>query len=570
MRSGAQVICDTLLGLGATVVFGMPGSQNVALFDALRSSKLRTVATTHEMAAAFAAIGFYRASGNVGVVTTIPGPGFTFASTALIEAFHDSAALLHIVPAANDGTPRPFQFQDLDQPTIARAVAKDVLVVNRVEDLAPAIARGHGLALAGEPGPVVVLVDRHVFRASTPIAAPVLQVPVDRTPAIAESAERVAHELAAADRIALFVGQGGQGLGASVHALAERLNAAVLTTSSGRGVISEDDPRSLYFDLALGGGPAINHFLEECDLVLALGCKFSHNGSGARSLRIARDRLVRVDSSIRSLQGNYPARVSVEADLGALLGALSPTIEQRSQGWTHAQLAAWRSRVRTEQASMLAVGPPILTDPPTSCGRFFEALQLSLPGDSIVVTDSGLHQALTRGHLRVRSERGLIAPADFQSMGFGVPAAIGAKIAAPGRQVVLVIGDGGMAMSGLELLSAVRERLDLTVVVFNDGQLNFIRLQQIRSAGRTHMVGVQSPDFSLLAQSIGARYWRLEADMERSIRACLDSPGVNILEVPMADFPGVGRARILGTARRLKGGRRLPRLMRGGSPLSRW
>jgi hypothetical protein len=175
----------------------------------------------------------------------------------------------------------------------------------------------------------------------------------------------------------------------------------------------------------------------------------------------------------------------------------------------------------------------------------------------IVVTDSGLHQGLTRGFLRVRSERGLIAPADFQSMGFGVPAAIGAKIANPQRPVVLVIGDGGMALSGLELLTAVRERLDLTVVVFNDGQLGSIRRQQIRSVGRTHGVDVRGPDFAAFASAIGAGYRRLDADLGESIRASLAAPGVNLLEVPMADQVGSVRDRMLGTARRFKRGRRL-------------
>jgi acetolactate synthase-1/2/3 large subunit len=472
----------------------------------------------------------------------------------LAEAAADSAGVLHIVPASSDGTARPFQFQDIDQVAIARALVKDVLEVGRIEDLAPAIARGYRLAAAGEPGPVVVVVARALFQTpSGPPAHPIAPAPAPH----ATVDDEVVRHLAAADRIALIVGQGGQGLGASVRTLADRLHAAVLTTSSGRGVISEDEPRSLYFDFALGGGTVVNRFLEACDLVLALGCKFTHNGTGAFALEISRDRLVHVDASSATLVGRYAARLRIEADLGAFLAQLVPQTAQRSGGWSEAALAAWRARMRSEQDSRLASAPAVLTHPPVTCREFFGALQSALPADAIVVTDSGLHQGLTRGFLRVRSERGLLVPADFQSMGFGVSAAIGARIANPQRPVVLVVGDGGMALSGLELLTAVRERLDLTVVVFNDGQLGSIRRQQVRSVGRTHGVKVQGPDFAAFATAIGAGYRRLDADLQGSIRSSLASPGVNVLEVPMADPVGSIRDRVLGTARRFKRGRRL-------------
>lgn len=554
MRLGAEVICDALERVGARVVFGMAGSQNVDLFDALGASALRTVPTTHEMAAAFAAVGYYRASGRVGVVTTIPGPGFTFATTALAEAAADSAGILHIVPSSNDGTERPYQFQDIDQVAIARSLAKDVLVVDRVDDLAGAIARGYGLAATGEPGPVVVVVARDLFRA--PSGPANHSATSDPTPGVAVDDDLVAN-LAAADRVALIVGQGGQSHGGSIRTLAERLNAAVFTTSSGRGVIPETDPRSLYFDYALGGGATVNEFLEACDLVIALGCKLTHNGTGAYALQIQPDKLIHVDASATSLRGRYPARVRIESELGILLAGLLPRIAQRTAGWTHDELAAWRTRLRAEQESRLAIAPAILTDPSITLREFFAAFESALPAEAIVVTDSGLHQGLTRGFLRVRSERGLIVPADFQSMGFGVPVSIGARLANPDRPVVLVIGDGGMALAGLELLTAVREGLDLTVVVFNDGQLGSIRRQQIRSVGRTTGVAVRGLDFAAFARAIGAGYRRLDANAEASIGASVASPGVTILDVPMADPVGSLRDRFMGTARRFKRGRRL-------------
>ena len=562
MRLGAEIICDALEAVGATVVFGMAGSQNIALFDALRASRLRTVVATSESGAAFAANGYSRASGGVGVLTTIPGPGFTFALSGIAEALLDSAALLWIVPSSGDGTGRPFQQQYLDQPAIARALTKEVIEVHEIAALAPAVARAYQLAGADEPGPVLVLVDRHVLTTagrSTFVRGSAVAPAVDE-----QAVDAVARALDGARRVALLVGQGGQAAAPRIRTLAECLGAAVLTTSSGRGVISEEDARSLYYDYGLGGGTEMNRFIERCDVVLALGCKLSHNGSGGFELRIPREKLVHVDRSRATLGGSYPARISVHAEVGQFVAALLPRVAERESGWGAEELAGWRSRLHAEQNSRLSIAPGVLAEQPVPLAAFFEALQHVLPDDSVIVTDSGLHQGFTRGFLRIRSERGLIAPADFQSMGFGVPAAIGAKIAAPDRPVVLVIGDGGMTLSALELMTAVRERLDLTVVILNDGYLNFIRLHQLQVVGRTYGVALDNPDFALLVESLGARHWRLQKDVEATLRSCLSAPGVNVLEVTMTELHGLTRHRLGGIVRRHA--RHLRRLGLPGSP----
>ena len=289
---------------------------------------------------------------------------------------------------------------------IARSLAKDVLVVDRMDDLARAITRGYELAGAGEPGPVVVVVARDLFRAPSGPTSP--STTPEPPPRLTVDDELVT-DLVAADRVALIVGQGGQGLGGPIRTIAERLNAAVLTTSSGRGVIPETDPRSLYFDYALGGGSTVNEFLEACDLVLALGCKFTHNGTGAYALQIQADKLIHVDASGTSLGGRYPARARVESDLGAFLAGLSPRLAQRTVGWTHDDLAAWRTRIRAEQDSRLAVAPTILTDPPSTFGAFFAAFESALPADAIVVTDlrtaPGLDPRLPPGAIGARPHR---------------------------------------------------------------------------------------------------------------------------------------------------------------------
>ncbi|PWB62396.1 MAG: hypothetical protein C3F14_09955, partial [Deltaproteobacteria bacterium] len=186
-------------------------------------------------------------------------------------------------------------------------------------------------------------------------------------------------------------------------------------------------------------------------------------------------------------------------------------------------------------------------------------------------TDSGLHQGLVRRHFDVLTPRGLILPSDFQSMGYGIPAAIGAKFASPERPVVAVIGDGGFAMSGMELLTAVREKIPLTVVVFNDGRLNLIRLQQFANFGHSESVDLLNPDFEAFAASVGARYSLVDGNAEQVLRDAIGSPHVTLVEVVAGDSAAIRIRQVKGftreTARRALGpgiARWVKNLLRGG------
>jgi acetolactate synthase-1/2/3 large subunit len=186
---------------------------------------------------------------------------------------------------------------------------------------------------------------------------------------------------------------------------------------------------------------------------------------------------------------------------------------------------------------------------PETAKSFFTSLRRALPRNGIVVTDSGLHQGLVRRHFDVFSPRGLSLPSDFQSMGFGLPAAIGAKMAAPERPVVAVIGDGCFAMSGMELLTAVREKIPLTVVVFNDGRLNLIRLQQFASFGRSESVDIRNPDFEEFAAAVGARYALVDGNADTILQSAVNSPHVTLVEVVLEDSREIYMTRAKGFTR---------------------
>ncbi len=531
--SGAELACAALAQAGVECVFGLPGTQTVGLYEALRRAPLRSVVATHELSAAMMANGYYRASGRIAAVLTIPGPGFTWALTGLAEAMLDSAALLHLTmqPARSPG--HRFQLQALDQAAVAAPLSKACYTVDHAADLPAALAAAHAQAGAGEPGPVLVQFAREALRESA--ALPAATAP-SAPPPDAAALDAVAAALAQAGRCVLFLGQGCAAAAGLATQLAETLSAAVVTTTSGRGVVAEDHPLSLGFALAGNECDTLNALVEASDLVLAIGCKFSHNGSRGFELHIAPDKLIHVDAGAAVLGANYPARHPLCADATAFLAALLPRLEAKplGAGFGHEEIARWRRRAEDER-DRRRVEPRIHGVEGSEPRAFFAALREALPRHGCLVTDSGQHQGLARRHFPVLCPRGLLVPTNLQSMGFGLGAAIGAGLADPARPVVALIGDGGLAMSGLELLTAVREGLRLTVIVFVDGAYGLIRMQQLAGSGHAHGTEFDGPDLAALAEAVGATHVRLQGDAQATLATAIAAPGVTLVEVRVGD-----------------------------------
>jgi acetolactate synthase-1/2/3 large subunit len=252
--------------------------------------------------------------------------------------------------------------------------------------------------------------------------------------------------------------------------------------------------------------------------------------------------LVHVDASPGVLGANYPASLAVLGDVAAFLQAALVRLGDEGmgdEGWPEGELAGWRARFRAAKEEVSRDLPRWAGNAGQGLGPFFRELRRLLPRDSIVVTDTGLHQVATRRFLEVLAPRGLILPSDFQSMGFGLPAAIGAALGNPRRRVVAVLGDGGMAMVGLELATAVREGLSLTVIVFNDGHLGQIRLKQIADFGRIHGTRLAGLDLRSLAAATGASYAVMGAGDPALLAEVMGNPGVTLVDVLLTDAPGV-------------------------------
>lgn len=549
--NGADLFCSTLESLGVNLVFGVAGTQNIEIFEALRKSNIQIIAATHEMAAAFMAVGYFRTTGKPGVVLTIPGPGFTFALPAIAEARLDSCAVVFVSGKPTEKPSPQFQLQDIDQCAMAAPLVKSVLNITNIEKMQQCLAEAFQLAGAGEPGPVFVEIARSTLRADA--AAPAMPARKSELPAAPELLQ-IFELLKSAKRPALIVGQGVNGGSQQLKAIAARTGAPVFLTTSGRGALAEDHAQSFPMDRAGARVDALNQFLASCDLVLAVGIKFTHNGSLGFRLKLSPETLIHVDAAQHVINANYPARLVCNSDAPAFFDWLETRFAQsgaHSRAWSEIDILTLRAQLLGEAADPGDPRFPAIS-PPTAA-TFYTALRRALPRNGIVVTDSGLHQLVARRNFTVFEPRTFIIPTDFQSMGFAIPAATAARAAFPDRPVVALLGDAGFAMMGLELLVAKRDGIALTVIVMNDRQAGLIRVKQIQEFGHAHGTVITNPDFAQFAASIGVGFVKIGDNPESALRTAIESDNITIVEVELEDAASIRNAQWKHAARDVAG-----------------
>lgn len=515
----SKSMLSALHAAGVTHTFGLPGHQNIDLFEALRTSSLHTVVASHELSASFMANGYNRASGKVALLATIPGPGFTYALTGLAEAWLDSAALIQLTmsPCREPGS--EFQLQAIDQVAMAAPVVKAIIEMGPAPDVSALAHQAVELALGDEPGPVLV----HTEAESS------IGPSQELTDECHSQLDEIAQLVSKSGRIVMLVGQGAAGAADAVVELAERLGAAVVSTTSGRGVVPEDHRQSLGFEMSGVDADPLNALIAKSDLVMAIGCKFSHNGSRGFRLALPQEKLVHIDASAKVIGANYPVRLGAVARCEVAIPALLNQVEA-SNGWSETELDHWRER---GVAGSWPEEPEPVFPGSLSPRGLIAALRDALPREAILVTDAGRHQMLIRRWYRVLATRGLIVPSNYQSMGFAIPAAIGAALAAPDRPVVAVLGDGSLMISGPELATAAKLGIRLIAIVVNDRAFGVIRSDQLFQYGAAFGTEPAPVDIRKLAEAIGIHYRRIDSSDPRStLAAAVASPGVTLIEAP--------------------------------------
>jgi acetolactate synthase-1/2/3 large subunit len=530
--NGAQVIVRTLLDEGADTVFGYPGGSALALYDALYEARgaLRHVLTCHEQGAAHAADGYARASGRAGVVVATSGPGATNLVTGIAAAYMDSTPMVAVtcnVPLAFLGRD---SFQEIDIAGVTMPVTKYGFIVKEPGQLAGTLRDAFAIARSGRPGPVLVDVPSDIAETevlpgapdgdSAPYAPP--------RPALqADAAARFARALASAERPVILCGGGvvsdGAEAGAALRALAERLGAPVCATLMGLGAVPWDHP--LFLGMAgLHGLPEANRAIRSCDLLLAVGTRFTERVAGGRDGFAPEADIYHIDIDAAEIGKNVTPRDALVGRAGPALAAILACLGEASVG------SAWAAGVQRFSKFSEA----FCVDGPRALIR---AIWRHRTPDMTVAADVGQHQMWTAQAYGFDRPRGFIASGGLGAMGFGLGAAIGAALARPGARVALVMGDGGFHMSMAELATAVSLRLPLTVFVLDNRGLGLVRqLQDRQRAGRRYAVepGWRT-DYVGVAEALGARGMALRsmAEADEVIGAALASDGPCVVWCPV-------------------------------------
>lgn len=502
-------------------VFGLPGAQTLELYDALVDSKIKSVLTTNESSAAFMADGYARASGKVGVCLAIAGPGVTNMATGLGEALLDSSPVVALVAGAPQDNKR-FHIHEVDQLAALKPLVKAVFRAASISGLAHTLGDAFSLAQSQEPGPVLVEIAADWFRANADYQ-PYASKPRESPDTSAEMT-RIVDLLLGAKQCGLYLGRGAQGAASQFRLIAEKLCAPVATTVSGKGVLPEDHSLAVGYGYGRAGSEVSQEAFRNCDVVLAVGCKFSEVATSKWDMKPPA-KLIHVDRNPAVLNVNYPASISLCADA-----------RDFADGLLH-RLASLSPRKNAELLEMIATRKAeravSVSSESDSSGRIHPArllylLRNALERDAIAVTDCGNNQWWTISEYPVLEPGTFLTPADYQSMGFGIPAAIGAALAKPHQQVVCMCGDGGFLMTCMELLTAIRENLNLKVIVFNDGALGMIKNLQQKAYGRESSVQLLPLDYKKYAEAVGAKYVELAADndLDRQLKEAVKTDGV--------------------------------------------
>ncbi|MGD0732768.1 MAG: biosynthetic-type acetolactate synthase large subunit [Terracidiphilus sp.] len=529
--TGAEILWATLVGEGVTDVFGYPGGAILPAYDALRKFPIHHVLVRHEQGAAHMADGYARASGKVGVAIATSGPGATNLVTGIATAMLDSIPIVCITGNVSSKVLGTDAFQEVDITGITLPVTKHNFLVNRTEDLAAALRSAFQIARSGRPGPVLVDITKDAqqgtaifdFAAAKPRPhRPHPMLHVDDA-GLSQAAELIRN----AKRPVILAGHGVMESCAmeQVRTLAERAQIPVGLTLLGLGAFPASHPLNLGM-MGMHGEAWLNHAIQEADLLIACGMRFDDRVTGTTATYAKKAKKIHIEVDPAEINKNIKVDVALIGDLREVLEKLLPRIGGRDG-------SAW---LKTIEASKGAVSVRDIKNLPDS-GHLYAAhvmhdLWRITGGNAIVVTDVGQHQMWEAQYYHHETPRSLITSGGLGTMGFALPAAIGAKFACPEKEVWVVAGDGGFQMTAAELSTIAQEGIKVNIAVINNGYLGMVRQWQEffyeRNYEATPMV---SPDFVKLAGAHGIAGLTVStrAEVEPAVAEARDASGAFLL-----------------------------------------
>ena len=531
-RTGAQIIWECLVHEGVNTVFGYPGGAILPTYDAMLDYPVRHVLVRHEQGASHMADGYARASGEVGVAIATSGPGATNLVTGIATAQMDSVPMVCITGQVSSKLIGYDAFQETDICGITLPITKHNYLVTRVQDIMPAIKEAFHLARSGRPGPVLVDITKDAQQASMEWAwdASVVKLRGYRQrPRVGRGELQQAVDLVRASRKpVILAGQGIIQSGAmkEVRAFAEMIDAPVAMTLLGLGGFPASHPLNIGM-MGMHGEAWVNHAIQEADLLLAFGMRFDDRVTGSLATYAQHAKKIHIDIDPSELNKNVVADAAILGDLRDTLRDMLDMIEPIEHG-------AWRTYISSMKGNSAVRDIQTLPDN----GHLYAAhvindIWRATEGKAIVVTDVGQHQMWEAQYYHHETPRSLITSGGLGTMGFALPAAIGAKMARPDAEVWAIVGDGGFQMTQAELCTAAQEGIKINVAIINNGFLGMVRQwQEFFYERRYAATPLRSPDFVKLADAHGLLGLRADTrpDVQNVIQQARSAPGTVVID----------------------------------------
>jgi acetolactate synthase-1/2/3 large subunit len=528
--TGAEIIWATLVGEGTTTVFGYPGGAILPAYDALRKFPIHHILVRHEQGAAHMADGYARASGRTGVCIATSGPGATNLVTGIATAALDSIPIVCITGQVSSKVLGTDAFQEIDITGITLPITKHNFLVTRAEDIAPTIREAFQIATSGRPGPVLVDITKDAQQATAPFdfaaAAPAPHRPHPMLRAESDSIKQAIELIKQAKRPVILAGHGiiKSESRDQVIAFAERTQTPVASTLLGLGAFPTDHPLSLGM-MGMHGESWVNHAIQQADLLLAFGMRFDDRVTGNLASYAPNAKKIHIEIDPAEINKNVRADVALIGDLRQILETLLPLLPTTSEPATKAQVphpsqphrdgwdvkpSPWLRDIAALKGS--ASVRDIINLPDN--GHLYaahvihdiwrEAQAAGRLENTIIVTDVGQHQMWEAQYFRHNFPRTLITSGGLGTMGFALPAAIGAKAACPEKDVWVIAGDGGFQMTAAELSTIQQEKMAINIAVINNGFLGMVRQWQEAFYDKNYAESpILSPDFVALAAAHG-------------------------------------------------------------------
>ncbi|MBA3874400.1 MAG: biosynthetic-type acetolactate synthase large subunit [Anaerolineae bacterium] len=531
--SGAEIVMECLIREGVEIMFGYPGGAILPTYDAMtRYPQLRHVLVRHEQGAAHMADGYARATGKVGVAIATSGPGATNLVTGIATAMMDSSPIICITGQVSQGAIGSDAFQECDITGITIPITKHNYLVTDVDDLAYIIKEAFHIARTGRPGPVLIDIPKDIQNAVTEFVYPEQEIVLrgyrPTTRATNEQVEDALELIKNAKKPVILAGHGIVMAGASqeLQELAERAQIPVTLTLLGKGALPENHPLTVGM-MGMHGAAACNFAIQEADLLIALGMRFDDRVTGNLKTYSPNSKKIHIDIDPSEINKNVRVDVGIAGDVKTVLAQLLPDLKGQRHGEWVAKIREWQED--GDERDILHHD---------SEGKLFGAQVINelwkfTGGNAVTVSDVGQHQMLEAQYYPHQRPATMLTSGGLGTMGFGFPAAIGAKFGKPEEEVWAIVGDGGFQMTLCELATAKQENVKVNIAILNNGFLGMVRQwQEFFYEERYQATPMFNPDFVLLAQAYGIPAMRVTSrdQIEESVKFARSHEGPVLIE----------------------------------------